>query len=592
MLSYLSSKQIQSVTRYTRVQLKMDYDINYPSPPELVRSKGFTYGEDGIKANNIPRASLSDLRLLFRKNAASFRVRAATKPWVTAQLKLYGIPFKKSDGAQELKATLETAVKNGQCNTLAPSIAALEKSLSEEYSQKLKAYAEQLDHWRDHEFNSRSSPTQEANFDLDRFLAKYFLDGLQGQPAPHKTKDPLSLEYVNNPSNFKGAVQSIAGLGAHISTRGATVVGWKSHLERGIDVEFAKLDSPAARFHVHTSEADFDLDRFLAKYFLDGLNGKPAPHKTPDPITLFPFFEHRNRLREAVALIPGLCVAEAKGSNGKKTIIGWDVNKIQSKVRHIEEKLAREKAEAAAEARAERERVWQHTLHPHREYVRRNQAPSGPLKLDDIRGSYIVRSEKIMEEYSDDNDVMTLDIVNPRSPSSTTATFHFGIVEGTMLLAMSEDSLQMLRQEMEVDSDEDTDEDSSDDLSTSVHGTLGSRKRAAKGTLVAPGPVKRSRSGMTPNTNRIYLQWAGRETGEGVIQLDTDDHTGYIDFNETKLTGNGVFCYPEMFGKSDSQVSFSIFKVADQPSKTPEPWSDFSEKQYDYECSARWGNCW
>ncbi|KAN0072624.1 hypothetical protein V8E54_009553 [Elaphomyces granulatus] len=484
------------------------------------------------------------------------------------------------------------AVKNGQCNTLAPSIAALEKSLSEEYSQKLKAYAEQLDRWREHEFNSRSSPTQEANFDLDRFLAKYFLDGLHGQPAPHKTKDPLSLEYVNNPSNFKRAVQSIAGLGAHISIRGATVVGWKSHLERGIDVEFAKLDSPAARFHVHTSEANFDLDRFLAKYFLDGLNGKPAPHKTPDPITLFPFFEHGNRLREVVALIPGLCAAEAKGSNGKETIIGWDVNKIQSKVRHIEEELAREKAEAAEEARAERERVWQRTLHPHREYVRRNQAPNGPLKLDDIRGSYIVRSEKIMEEYSDDNDVMTLDIVNPRSPSSTTATFHFGIVEGTMLLAMSEDSLQILRQEMEVDSDEDTDEDSSDGLSTSVHGTLGSRKRAAKGTLVVPGPVKRSRPGMTPNTNRIYLQWAGRETGEGVIQLDTDDHTGYIDFNETKLTANGVFCYPEMFGKSDSQVSFSIFKVADKPSKTPEPWSDFSEKQYDYECSARWGNCW
>jgi hypothetical protein len=92
----------------------MDYDINYPSPPELVRSRGFTYGEDGIKANNIPRASLSDLRLLFRKNAANFRVRAATKPWVMAQLKLYGIPFKKSDGAQELKAALETAVKNGQ----------------------------------------------------------------------------------------------------------------------------------------------------------------------------------------------------------------------------------------------------------------------------------------------------------------------------------------------------------------------------------------------------------------------------------------------------------------------------------------------
>src|SRR5271154_5963882 len=89
-------------------------DIEHPRTPELVRSKAFTYGKDGIKVNDIPRASIPDLRLLFRKNAASSRVRAATKPWVTAQLQLYGIPFKKSDGARELKAMLETAVKTGK----------------------------------------------------------------------------------------------------------------------------------------------------------------------------------------------------------------------------------------------------------------------------------------------------------------------------------------------------------------------------------------------------------------------------------------------------------------------------------------------
>ena len=89
-------------------------DIERPKTPEPVRSKAFTYGKDGIKANDISRASSSDLRLLFRKNAASSRVRAATKPWVTAQLQLYGIPFKKSDGARELKTMLETAVKTGK----------------------------------------------------------------------------------------------------------------------------------------------------------------------------------------------------------------------------------------------------------------------------------------------------------------------------------------------------------------------------------------------------------------------------------------------------------------------------------------------
>jgi hypothetical protein len=153
------------------------------------------------------------------------------------------------------------------------------------------------------------------------------------------------------------------------------------------------------------------------------------------------------------------------------------------------------------------------------------------------------------------------------------------------LLAMSEDSLEMLRQDVEVDSDEDTNQDS-DDLRTGVHGNSGSRKRMAKGTGAAPGSIKR-RLGATPKANRIYLRWAGRETGEGEIQLDTDNkHTGHLDFDESKLSAKAVFSFPAMF---DRDVQFSIFKVADQPSKVPEPWSRFSEKQYNYESRARWG---
>jgi hypothetical protein len=331
-------------------------------------------------------------------------------------------------------------------------------------------------------------------------------------------------------------------------------------------------------------EANFDLDRFLAKYFLDGLNGKPAPHKTPDPITLFPFFEHRNRLGAAVALIPGLCINHAKGEYGIHTIIGWDIDEIRSRVRHMEEEVAKKKAKEAAEARAEREREWQQTLQRHHEYVRRHRVTDSPLKLDDLTGSYVVRCDEIVDSYAPD-EVMTLDIVKQRNPLNTEAAFYFGMVEGTMLLAMSEDSLQMLREDVEVDSDEDTDQDS-DNLRTGVHGNSGSRKRMAKGTRAEQGSIKR-RLGTTPKSNRVYLQWAGRETGEGEVQVDTDNkHTGYLDFNESKLSAKGVFSYPDMFG---TEVPFSIFKVADQPSKVPEPWSRFSEKQYNYESRARWG---
>jgi hypothetical protein len=455
--------------------------------------------------------------------------------------------------------------------------------LSEEYGRRLKAHAEELDRWREAKFATLNSPTAEANFDLDRFLAKYFLDGLRGQPAVHKTKYPLTLEYVRDRSNFERAVQSIAGLGTRI-TSSVTIVGWKSHLERALDAEFAKLDSPNAGLHILTVEANFDLDRFLAKYFLDGLNGKPAPHKTPDPITLFPFFEHRNRLGAAVALIPGLCINDANGEYGRQTIIGWDIDKIRSRGRHIEEEVAKKKAKEAADARAEMERKWQHTLQRHHEYARRHRVSGGPLKLDDLAGSYIVRCDEIVEEYTPD-EVMTLDIGKPRNPLGTEAAFYFGIVEGTMLFAMSEDLLQMLKQDVEVNQDEDTNSDE-DDLQTGVYGNSGSRKRVADGAHTVQRSIKR-RLGETPKTNRIYLQWAGRERGEGEIQLDTDNkHTGYLDVDESKLSAKGVFSFPSWFGRD---VQFSIFKVADQPSKVPELWSCFSEKQYSYESRARWG---
>jgi hypothetical protein len=85
-----------------------------PRSPEPVRSSNFTYGKDGLKADGFSRESLSELRLLFRKNASRARVRAATKPWVTAQLQLYGVPFKKSESAIQLKTALETAVMTGK----------------------------------------------------------------------------------------------------------------------------------------------------------------------------------------------------------------------------------------------------------------------------------------------------------------------------------------------------------------------------------------------------------------------------------------------------------------------------------------------
>jgi hypothetical protein len=410
-------------------------------------------------------------------------------------------------------------------------------------------------------------------------MAKYFLDSLHGQPAPDKTNESLVLEYVHE-SNFERAVQAIPGLAAHITDR-LTVVGWKINLPRGLDAAFAKLSSPDARLHIPTSEANFDLDRFLAKYFLDGLNGKPAPRKTPEPIELYKFFKHRARLQAAVASIPELHLCLADGVYGTSTIIGWDVDKVKLRKREIEEEKAKKEAKEAAAALAAKEDEWQRALQPHREYIKNRQVPAGPLKLEHLTGSYVVRCEK-MEDYCGDGEVITLDIVQPCNAHGATAAFDFRLVEGTILLALSNDALQLLRQDLEVGSDEEVDPDSDDS-----DGYAGPRKRKAKGTHTAQGPIKR-RLGETPKSHRVYLQWAGRDPGTGEIQLDTDnEHTGYLDFDASKASAQGVFAYPSFFG--DERLAFMIHKVADQPPKIPDSWSCFSKKQYDYVSRARWG---
>lgn len=83
-----------------------------PQSPAPVKSGAFSYdNKNGLLAGGFSRAPLEDLKLLFRKNASSARRRAATKPWITAQLRLYDIAFHKSAKADELRSTLEAAVK-------------------------------------------------------------------------------------------------------------------------------------------------------------------------------------------------------------------------------------------------------------------------------------------------------------------------------------------------------------------------------------------------------------------------------------------------------------------------------------------------
>lgn len=74
----------------------------------------------------------------------------------------------------------------------------------------------------------------------------------------------------------------VPGLAVH-RTAMITVVGWETNIGSGIDEVFASLSSGSNAtnpFDIPMQEESYDVDRFLAKYFLEGLNGDPAPQKT------------------------------------------------------------------------------------------------------------------------------------------------------------------------------------------------------------------------------------------------------------------------------------------------------------------------
>jgi hypothetical protein len=107
-----------------------------PIAPDPVTSPPFSYGAntsyfdedkspDVFKMDDIAQATHRELcRFLKGKTTEK-----APKRWLTTQLTFYGIPFKRSATVSDLKKILEKALKDGKCEELAPSIAAVRDRL-------------------------------------------------------------------------------------------------------------------------------------------------------------------------------------------------------------------------------------------------------------------------------------------------------------------------------------------------------------------------------------------------------------------------------------------------------------------------------
>ncbi|KAF2660373.1 hypothetical protein K491DRAFT_688420 [Lophiostoma macrostomum CBS 122681] len=151
---------------------------------------------------------------------------------------------------------------------------------------------------------------------------------------------------------------------------------------------------------------------------------------------------------------------------------------------------------------------------------------------------------------------MTLTIVSlPNTTTALIASFDLGILEGTMLIAADETTLDHVRQEMEG----------------------GSKAKAKKSP--ASGPALKNRT--------VYIAWRGRDTGDSneVHPGSYGSQTGTLTFKNAKCTtfkGTGSF---PMLG---SACDITGTKLSDEADEVPEPWANFDEAAYEEANRNRW----
>jgi hypothetical protein len=441
-----------------------------------------------------------------------------------------------------------------------------------------------VDEWHKQNFARLSDPSAEARYDIPFFFSKYFVDA-HDLPVPNKTPEPIILWDMHNlQAALHRRVNAIPGLSARI-TQNLTVIAWAAQFEKAVDTVFAMINSVETKLDRPTLEACFDPDRFVAKYFLDGMRGKPAPWKQATPLIVKYWITHDDglkRLSRAAEHVPDLMVRKtAKLGRGgiwscseTCVIVGWSKQVIsqdaswKSSIAQLEELEAKQKAR-------EKEKEILAKVKPHLDYARAHRPPPPvPPTLNHLVGSYIMHCRQLQYGYGCELGSMSLDIHAPTSTHGAVAAFNFGLVQGTMLLATSEESLERLREEQAVRlSDGEEEEDSE------VGYYADSRKRKVKTESRLPSVKQFKRrlgSDQSQNSSRFHLQWAGCETSNSYLVLDEDhERTGHFDLDKTGMAAQGEFWYHAYYKEP---LVFTLLKVADKPIKEPDAWSSYCEK--------------
>ena len=321
----------------------------------------------------------------------------------------------------------------------------------------------------------------------------------------------------------------------------------------------------------------------MQKYFVDGL-GEPDTTKTAKVVGIsYPRRSNYDsaQLRKAARRVRGL--HQATGFGATQTIYsGWNRGAVENAAKsHAVQKSRANKAKADAR---ERERASRHDRYL---TTIRNPDEFGPV-VPSPAGQYMIDCEEIETGYSDDvrDSDLTLEIHETTTPGVYQATFHFGIIEGMMMLGHDEAVLEKFcadedHERFTDDCDSEDDGSGSEEESSDEETAVGS-KRKATSTETRGGPPKRAKAAARGKPKRYFVRLKSRDTGTGEIESYAEK--GTVTFGGPDLSA--------FTGKVDMKIGKGvIFKARKISARAPElrdSWSCYSEAAYGYARVRRW----
>ncbi|KAL2822932.1 hypothetical protein BJX63DRAFT_1625 [Aspergillus granulosus] len=575
-----------------RALLTAEQFFTQPQSPQEVRSGAFTYQSDGqLLLDGHARASWSELES---------KADSAEISWVVAQLTLWGIHCRDKDYHPGLRAKLRRSVNRIKTTGASPQMKAVEESLKKDFAKQMEEFENAHLEWRKKFFLRQKAPDDEARWDPELFVAKYFLTEYHGVPDKTKQKAPLVLSIQDyGDMELTKSVRAVPGLAIR-SPKSYTLIGWEEAIPEAMQNLFATLSSQRYRSagDLPTAEVEFDIDLFMSKYFLKK-NGQPDPRKIKNPLRVQNTLWTPGCFEKTIKSVPGLHIRYVSSREVSKSyfFIGWDLNKVNKRVCAMEAEFAKEEAEKRAREEAW-SREWDERMKemkkkaeerakalfkPHKDFMAAFSPPPGALTLNDLTGSYLVQSHDLPFELRVDGwDALELHIQPPKSPHGVVACMDFGFVKGMMLLALSEQSLRDFSDEMKIDPETRNQAEGAE----------------AEAPVPAPGGRKRKRSGVEkpkgrkPSVNRVFgigwqerrvfFRWVGADPQDRVIEIGVDDvlNCGYLDFRSSKAAARGKMAYiPPILDKH--KFALSLYKVSSEPKEEPlKKWSDYASRKY------------